>query len=87
MEETGKKLQAGEQMYLCGSCMAYGELMMAGAKFQSIPTAHGNVSLITSDDPDMVARIQKYGQKNIDEMAKYMQMEKAPSSVKDLGAE
>jgi hypothetical protein len=75
MEEVGKRMEKGEQVPMCNSCMALGKIMMMGAKYESFPTAHGNVSLITSDDPKMVEEIQAWGKRTTDEMAKMEGME------------
>lgn len=75
MEELGKKMEKGEQVPMCNSCMAMGKLMMMGAKFESVQTTHGNIALMTSDDPKVVAEIQAWGKKTMDEMAKMEKME------------
>jgi len=75
MEELGKKMQAGEQVKMCNSCMAMGKLMAMGAKWESVHTTHGGVSLMTSDDPEVVKEIHAWGKKTTDELAKMEKME------------
>jgi len=70
MQATGQELMAGKEMPLCGSCVAMGKLIMAGAKMENLDTKGGHVMLLTSTDPELVKEIQAYGQRNIDEMAK-----------------
>ncbi len=75
MEELGKKMEKGEQVPMCNACMAMGKLMMMGAKYESVQTAHGNVAMMTSDDPKVITEIQAWGKKTMDEMAKMEKME------------
>jgi hypothetical protein len=75
MEEEGKKMEKGEQVPMCPACMAMGKLMMMGAKWESVNTAHGSVSMMTSDDPKVVKEIQAWGKKSMDELAKMEKME------------
>jgi hypothetical protein len=76
MEETGKKMQKGEPVKMCNMCMAMGKLMMKGVKMENIQTQHGDILLMTSDDPEVVKEIQAWGKRNNDEMAKMEQSEK-----------
>ena len=70
MEETGKKMEAGEMVPMCGMCQAMGAMFMKGAKYQSINTQHGNVALFTSDNPELITEIHAYVDRTNDEMAK-----------------
>ncbi len=74
MEETGKKMMAGEKLQMCGMCTDMGMLMQAGANFEIIEIENGSFMMVTSDDPAMVAKLQAHAQKNIDEMKKMMKM-------------
>jgi hypothetical protein len=67
MEKTGKQLQTGQQMYLCGHCQSYGALHMAGAIFELVETSIGSIDLMTSSDPAVVGMIQTHAQRTIDE--------------------
>ena len=70
MKATGEKMMAGEKLSLCGFCQSYGGLHMTGANFEHIETRSGMIELITSHDPAVVAKIQKHGQRTIDEYNK-----------------
>jgi hypothetical protein len=75
MEEVAAKLASGEGgVTMCGHCKYYGELMMAGAKIEHVAASKADILLITSDDPETIKKIHKYGDRNREEMAK---MEKA----------
>ncbi|MFH1756240.1 MAG: hypothetical protein ABIA59_11130 [Candidatus Latescibacterota bacterium] len=74
MEETGKKMEKGEQVGMCNACMGISSLMMKGAKWESVQTTHGSVAMMTSSDAEVVKEIQAWGKKTMDEMAK-MEME------------
>ena len=75
MEEMAKKMEKGEEVKMCGSCMEYGALMQAGVKFEHLKTMHGHVTVMTSDKPELVAKIQAWGKRNMDEMEKMAQKE------------
>ena len=72
MEETAKKMHAGEQLHLCGFCQSYGGLMMAGAKFENFKGSFARVTLMTSSDPDVVAKIHAHAERTIAEHEKWM---------------
>jgi hypothetical protein len=80
MEAVAKKLESGESLPLCGFCMSYGELIAAGAKETEIETKNGMISLFTSDDPKVVAKIQEHARKTIKEYAAFTASQ--PKSVK-----
>jgi hypothetical protein len=62
MTAVGAKLQSGEQMPLCGFCMSYGQLMMAGVQIEEIETEFGYITLMTASDPELVKMIHAHGQ-------------------------
>ncbi|MBD3160757.1 MAG: hypothetical protein GF346_01320 [Candidatus Eisenbacteria bacterium] len=68
MEDTGAKLAQGEQMYLCGHCTSYGMLMMSGAKLESFETEAGEVTTMSSTDPDVIAKIHAHLEKTQEAM-------------------
>jgi hypothetical protein len=74
MEELGAKMQRGEidptSVTMCGSCLAYGALIMSGAKVETIETATGDITLLTADEPKLVAKIHAYAERNAEELAK-----------------
>ena len=69
MEETGKKMQEGEMVPMCGMCQAMGALMMSGATYEAGDTKHGSFSLLTSDDPEVVKKIHAFVDRTNEEMA------------------
>ena len=69
-QATSAKLQKGEQVQLCGMCTAMGSLFPKGARYESIPTEHGSVSLITGDSPELIADIQAWGERTTKDLAK-----------------
>lgn len=76
MGETSKRLQSGEQLHLCGSCTALGACLMKGPHQEYAETSTGDVWILTSDKPEVVQELQAWAQRNKDEMAKMMKMEK-----------
>jgi len=69
MAETGKRLMAGEQMELCGSCTALGMCMMKGVNQEYVETMNGDVWIITSDNAEVVAELHDWVKKNKEAMA------------------
>ena len=76
MEKTGMKLQSGEKMDMCGSCTALGAALMKGVEQQYVETTQGDVWLVTSKNPEVVAELQGWAKRNSEEMAK-MKAEKS----------
>jgi hypothetical protein len=70
MEKVGKRLEAGEQLPMCQSCMTFGMLMMKGVKQESAKLTHGDVWIVTSDDPAVVKQIQDWATRNMEELKK-----------------
>ena len=70
MEKTGMRLMKGEQLELCGSCTYLGKCMMKGVSQEYVKTSSGDVWIVTSDDPEVVADLHEWVQKNKDAMAK-----------------
>ncbi len=62
-----EKVKAGEKMELCGYCNSYGALELAGAKKTEIETAAGVISMLTSDNPEVVKKIQDHAKTTIKE--------------------
>lgn len=73
--EAGKKMEAGEEMPLCGMCQSYGALMMAGAAMEQLQAGKNHISIISSRDPEVVEMIRAHGQRTIDEYAKWQAAE------------
>jgi len=76
MEKLGNDMMPGKvnpmQVKMCGSCSAFGQLMMAGVKTENIDGEAADVMIITSDDPAMVAKLHEYADRNNKEMAEMM---------------
>jgi hypothetical protein len=70
MMDVAARLQKGEALELCGSCNAVGMIMMKGVKQDYAETQHGDVWIVTSDKPEVVAELQGWAKRNTDEMAK-----------------
>ncbi|MCK4633068.1 MAG: hypothetical protein KAT79_07325 [candidate division Zixibacteria bacterium] len=70
MDETGKRMEAGEEVPMCGMCQAWGALMAKGAKFELVETIHGDVVLTTGDTPELIAEIQAFATRTTEELAK-----------------
>jgi len=74
MMDLGQKLEKGEveikDLKLCGSCQHWGMLEQMGAKFEHIQGKTADITLITSDKPEVIAKIKEYGQRNREELAK-----------------
>ena len=81
MMDIGNKLETGQltmdKVPMCGHCQAYGKLMMMGAKMDWVEGSQADVTVITSDKPEIVKEIKAFAQKNRDEMAKMEKAEKA----------
>lgn len=73
MMANGEKLMAGEKLQLCGSCGALNMIFAKGLKYENVETKNGGITLFTSDDPEVVAEVHKWADKNDEEMAKMME--------------
>lgn len=78
MQATGERLMAGEQMPMCGMCMSYGALMMKGVAMDRVETPAGAITVITSQDPEVVALIRNHAQTTINAYAEMMAGEEHP---------
>jgi hypothetical protein len=75
MEAIGR-IEKGDTLYLCGLCTAFGMLIERGAKFEYVETKHGDVSFMSSDDPEIVTAIKAMAAKSEEEMKKMEEMKK-----------
>lgn len=71
MEAAGKAAEQGKQMPMCNSCMAFGQLMMKGLNSEQLKTKHGEIWIVTSNDPEVVEELHKWAKKNMTELAKW----------------
>jgi hypothetical protein len=76
MEKLGNDMMTGAvnpmQVKMCGSCAEFGQLMMAGVEMENIDGDAADIMLITSTDPQMVAKLHAYADRNNKEMAEFM---------------
>ena len=75
MEETSKKLEAGEQLPMCGMCKAYSALMMKGVKYEEVGSGNVFVLLMHSDDPEVVKEIHAMTDRTNEELKKMEEAE------------
>lgn len=76
MEDLGAKLHSGQvspaDVKMCGHCMAYGGLLAAGVKMETVKGKAAEVTLMTSSDPATVAKIHDMVKRDNEEMALMM---------------
>ena len=81
MDANIAKAMSGEKPdHLCGFCQAMGGVVQAGAKVEKVPTQTGEITLVTSDNPETVKQIHavaKRSQEEAEKMAAAMKMKKA----------
>jgi hypothetical protein len=74
MMALGKKMETGEvnpmAVKMCGHCMAWGQLMMAGAHTEMVKSKNVEVTVMTADDPAVIAQIHDFAHRSQEEMAK-----------------
>ena len=84
MMDLGQKLEKGEvdmkDIKMCGSCQHWGMLEKTGAKFEHVQGKTADIMLMTSDKPEVVKKIQEYGQRSREELAKMEAKKKAEKS-------
>ncbi|MCP4292686.1 MAG: hypothetical protein GY780_12730 [bacterium] len=73
MSALGNKIGSGEvnpmTLKMCGHCMSFGMMMMGGAQMERIESDVAVITLMTSDNPDMVKRLQEQAKRDTKEMA------------------
>lgn len=76
MEALGQKMHSGEvdptKVKMCGHCAEYGHLLMSGVAMENVDGEAANVTLMTSSDPQVVARIHEYTDRTNREMGEMM---------------
>ena len=63
MQKAAMKMQEGGEAKLCQHCTAYGEFVTSGCSMQELNTIGGRIAIVTSDDPDMIAKLKKHARK------------------------
>jgi|GEM_PF-391437 len=74
IDEVAKRLEKGEEMSLCGFCLAMGALVEKGVHYEYVPTSSGGLTLLTSSDSTMQKEISAFHEKT-EEMMKKMEAE------------
>lgn len=83
MMAVHEKLQKGTDVKLCNMCSAMTDLYKSGkVRNEQVETSNGSVALLTSDDPKIVDKIQKWGERTNAEMMKMEKMEKTEKMMK-----
>jgi len=71
MEKVGTEMQeTGVMPKMCGFCMTYGGFLMTGVKNEYVGSEFADIIIWTSDKPEMVEKLQAFGKRANDEMAK-----------------
>ena len=61
MEKVAQEMAQGKQdVKMCEHCRTYGALMMTGVKFEHVPAGVGDIMLITSEKPELLAQIRDF---------------------------
>ena len=69
MEKVAERLaQGATDVHMCNHCMTYGMILMSGARMEHIRTCAGDITLLTSDKPEVLAMIRDYAKKTRDAM-------------------
>lgn len=69
---TVERAMKGEEITMCGMCAGMGDLMMKGAKTEDVKTNNGFVTLMTSDNAEVVTAIHAWTDKTSEEHEKNM---------------
>ncbi len=73
MESCAEQMHSGKvdftKVKMCGFCTAYGELMTAGVKMETIKGDVAEVTIMRSSDPKMVQKMHDIAKRNTEEMA------------------
>lgn len=88
MGACAAKMQQGEKVALCPSCVAFGKCIMDGARVEQVDTQHGSLMLVMGDTPELVSEIQGWALRTNEEMKKMEAMEKKMmGEKKEVGTE
>lgn len=72
MQKTAEQMQeTGRIPYMCDHCSTYGALMMSGARMELKHGRLADITLMTSEDPEMVKKIQAFAKRTNEEMVKW----------------
>lgn len=76
IDKTAKRMQVGEQLSLCGWCSTFVGLMAQGVKTEDLEFDDTFVSLIYSDNPELVDQIHAMTDRTNDEIMKAVEAKK-----------
>lgn len=82
METAAKELQTGKHMEMCGFCECYGKLAQSGMHVQEYKGETGNISLLTSDKPEVVKQIHEMADRTVKEQKMLAQTKHTSTSPK-----
>jgi hypothetical protein len=68
MAAAVSRVLAGEKVEQCVMCSSLSAIVAKGLKMDYINTWQGNIVIMTSDDPEVVAEIQAWGKRTMDEL-------------------
>lgn len=72
MQNVAMEMQkTGEMPYMCQHCASYGEFMVAGIMPECVASGVGQICMMTSSDSETVKKLQAFGTRNAEEMAKF----------------
>jgi len=71
MQKVVDRIMAGEEVQLCNSCQAMNMIYMKQPKHENFVTQHGDVTVMTSDNPELVAEMHAWAKRTNAELAKY----------------
>lgn len=80
MEKTGEAMKQGKMLPMCGMCQSMGMLMQQGAKYETVESGNVFVSMMYSDNPEVIQKIHEWTDHTNAEMKKMEEMPKGESA-------
>lgn len=71
MQEVADRFQKGEVLPLCNMCTALSELMKLGFEYETVKTRHGDITIMTSDNPEIIEKLKNWARRTNEEMEKF----------------
>jgi len=72
MDKLGQEIMDGKTgVQVCNHCESYGNLVMTGAKFDNMKTETGEVTIISSEKPELLDSIREFGRRTREAMASW----------------
>ncbi len=75
MNEIGERIAKGEKFEFCNMCSSLGGLYQAGAKWEAVDSDNVMIGITTSDNPEIVEKIQAWAERTTKEMMAMEQTE------------